>query len=140
MFKHHVYIMILTLLDYLWIFSKEPILLVMLVFALINLLLLARLLFKRRRIIEKYVVGPLEIKNDEAPFLIDVANLEEIRPVRVNGNINIQGKEGRVDVKVQTSFSAEGPDECKYCSIFKDLSSVVCPNCGRLLKVTPQVE
>ncbi len=140
MFKHHVYIMILTLLDYLWIFSKEPILLVMLVFALINLLLLARLLFKRRRIIEKYVVGPLEIKNDEAPFLIDVANLEEIRPVRVNGNIDIQGKEGRVDVKVQTSFSAEGPDECKYCSIFKDLSSVVCPNCGRLLKVTPQVE
>ena len=140
MFKHHVYIMILTLLDYLWIFSKEPILLVMLVFALINLLLLARLLFKRRRIIEKYVVGPLEIKNDEAPFLIDVANFEEIRPVRVNGNIDIQGKEGRVDVKVQTSFSAEGPDECKYCSIFKDLSSVVCPNCGRLLKVTPQVE
>jgi hypothetical protein len=132
--------MILTLLDYLWTFSKEPILLVMLVFALINLLLLARLLFKRRRIIEKYVVGPLEIKNDEAPFLIDVANLEEIRPVRVNGNIDIQGKEGRVDVKVQTSFSAEGPDECKYCSIFKDLSSVVCPNCGRLLKVTPQVE
>ena len=140
MFKHHVYIMILTLLDYLWIFSKDPILLVMLVFALINLLLLARLLFKRRRIIEKYVVGPLEIKNDEAPFLIDVANLEEIRPVRVNGNIDIQGKEGRVDVKVQISFSAEGPDECKYCSIFKDLSSVVCPNCGQLLKVTPQVE
>jgi len=132
--------MILTLLDYLWTFSKEPILLVMLVFALINLLLLARLLFKRRRIIEKYVVGPLEIKNDEDPFLIDVANLEEIRPVRVNGNIDIQVNEGRVDVKVHTSFSAEGPDECKYCSIFKDLSSVVCPNCGRLLKVTPQVE
>lgn len=132
--------MILTLLDYLWTFSKEPILLVMLVFALINLLLLARLLFKRRRKIEKYVVGPLEIKDDEDPFLIDVANLEEIRPVRVNGNIDIQVNEGRVDVKVQTSFSAEGPDECKYCSIFKDLSSVVCPNCGRLLKVTPQVE
>jgi hypothetical protein len=132
--------MILTLLDYLWIFSKEPILLVMLIFALINLLLLARLLFKRRRIIEKYVAGPLEIKNDEDPFFIDVANLEEIRSVRVNGNIDIQVNEGRVDMKVQTSLSAEGPDECKYCSVFKDLSSVVCPNCGRLLKVTPQVE
>ena len=132
--------MILTLLDYLWTFSKEPILLVMLVFALINLLFLARLLFKRRRIIEKDVVGPLEIKDDEDPFLIDVANLEEIRPVRVNGNIDIQVNEGRVDVKVQTLLSAEGPDACKYCSIFADLSSVVCPNCGRLLKVTPQVE
>lgn len=132
--------MILTLLDYLWIFSKEPILLVMLIFALINLLLLARLLFKRRRIIEKYVAGPLEIKNDEDPFFIDVANLEEIRSVRVNGNIDIQVNEGRVDMKVQTSLSAEGLDECKYCSVFKDLSSVVCPNCGRLLKVTPQVE
>lgn len=114
----------------------------MIVFALINLLLLARLLFRRSRVNENDVEGRLERVDDEDPVLLDVANFREIRPVQVNMNrdIQVQVKEEEFDAKVQTLPPAEGPDTCKYCSIFKDLSSVVCPNCGRLLKVIPQVE
>lgn len=129
--------MILTLLEILWPFSKEPLLLLMFVITLTNLLLLARVFFRRKRVIEKDVEGSLEMVDDEDPILIDIANLEESRPIQVNGNIDIQVQ---VDAEVQTLLSAEGPDACKYCFIFKDLSSVVCPNCGRLLKVTSWVE
>ena len=133
--------MILTFLDYLGTFSKELILLVMLVFALINILLLARLVFRRRQAIDEEVEGPLEMVGDEDPILIDVATIKETRPVRGNGNMDIRAQvnEERFDGKVPTLLPAEGPDACKYCSIFQNLSSVVCPNCGRLLKVTPQV-
>jgi hypothetical protein len=114
----------------------------MLAITLINILLLARLLLRRRRVIEKDVEAPLEVVDDEDPILIDVANLEEIRPVQVNGNVDIRVKvdEERIEAEIQTLVTAERLDACKYCFIFKDLSSVVCPNCGRLLKVTPRVE
>ncbi len=129
--------MILTLLEILWPFSKEPLLLLMFVITLTNLLLLARVFFRRKRVIEKDVEGSLEMVDDEDPILFDIANLEESRPIQVNGNMDIRVQ---VDAEVQTWLSAEGPDACKYCFIFKDLSSVVCPNCGRLLKVTSWVE
>ncbi len=109
----------------------------MFVITLTNLLLLARFFFRRKRVIEKDVEGSLEMVDDEDPILIDIANLEESRPIQVNGNMDIQVQ---VDAEVQTLISAEGSDACKYCFIFKDLSSVVCPNCGRLLKVTSWVE
>jgi len=123
------------------LFSREPLLLVMSFFALINLFLMARVLFRRRRGIEQIVQGPLEMVDDEDPILIDVANLEDGRLVRVNGKgyIRIQAEEGRLGENVQVVSPLEGSDGCKYCSIFKDLSSVVCPNCGRLLKGTPQL-
>ena len=129
--------MILTLLEILWPFSKEPLLLLMFVITLTNLLLLARVFFRRKRVIEKDVEGSLEMVDDEDPILFDIANLEESRPIQVNGNMDIQVQ---VDAEVQTLLSAEGPDACKYCFIFKDLSSVVCPNCGRRLNVTTQDE
>ena len=123
------------------LFSREPLLWVMSFFALINLFLMARVLFRRRRGIEQIVQGPLEMVDDEDPILIDVANLEDGRLVRVNGkgDIRIQVEEGRFGENVQVVSPFEEPDGCKYCSIFKDLSSVVCPNCGRLLKGTPQL-
>ena len=109
----------------------------MFVITLTNLLLLARVFFRRKRVIEKDVEGSLEMVDDEDPIFIDIANLEESRPIQVNENMDIRVQ---VDAEVQTLLSAEGPDACKYCFIFKDLSSVVCPNCGRLLKVTSWVE
>ena len=134
--------MILTLLDFLWIFSKDPLLLLMLVFTLIILFLLARLYFGGRRVLEKDLEGPLEIVDDEDPILIDLANFREIRPVQVKGNVDnsVQVDEQRVDAEVKSLFNAEGPDACKYCFIFKDLSSIVCPNCGRLLNFSPRDE
>jgi len=131
----------LTSQDLLLLFSREPLLLVISFFALINLFLMARVLFRRRRGIEQIVQGPLEMVDDEDPILIDVANIEDGRLVRVNGKryIRIQAEEGRLGENVQVVSLLEGSDGCKYCSIFKDLSSVVCPNCGRLLKGTPQL-
>ncbi len=129
--------MILTLLDYLGPFSKEPLLLLMLSFTLMNLLLLARLFFRKRPVLEKAMEGTLEMVDEEAPILIDVATLEEIQPVQTNGNVDIRVQ---VDTEVLPLLSGEDPDACKYCLIFNGLSSVVCPNCGRLLKNTPQPE
>jgi hypothetical protein len=127
--------MILTLLDYLGTFSKEPLLLLMLAFTLMNLLLLARLFFRKRPVLEKAVEGSLEMGDEDVPKLIDVATLEEIQPVQTNGNVDI-----RMDTEVKPFLHGEEPDACKYCLIFKGLSSVVCPNCGRLLKNTTQPE
>ncbi len=127
--------MILTLLDYLGTFSKEPLLLLMLAFTLMNLLLLARLFFRKRPVLEKAMEGTLEMADEEEPILIDVATLEEIQPVQTNGNVEFQ-----VDTEVIPLLSGEEPDACKYCLIFKGLSSVVCPNCGRLLKNTIKPE
>jgi hypothetical protein len=135
--------MSLALLDYLWTFSKEPLLLIMLGFTLINILLLARLSFKRKRISKKDVAGPLEMISDEDQIIVDVENVEEgIQPVQVDENVDIQVQvdEAEVDTGVKTSRYSEEPDACKYCFIFKDLSSVVCPNCGRKLNDNTQDE
>jgi len=126
--------MILTLLDYLGTFSKEPLLLLMLAFTLMNLLLLARLFFRKRPVLDKTVEGALEMVDEGEPILIEVATLEEIQPVQTDGNVDVQ-----VDAEVMTLLSAEEPDACKYCLIFEGLSSVVCPNCGRPLKNTTRL-
>ncbi len=133
--------MILTLQDFSLLFSREHLLLVMSFFALINLFLMARVLFRRRRGIEQDVEGPLEMVDDGDPILIDVASLEDGRLVRVDGegDTGIRVEEGGVGENVQVVSPSEGPDGCKYCTIFKDLSSIVCPNCGRLLMGTPQL-
>jgi len=126
--------MLLTLLDYLGTFSKEPLLLLMLAFTLMNLLLLARLFFRKRPVLDKTVEGALEMVDEGEPVLIEVAALEEIQPVQTDGDVDVQ-----VDAEVVTLLSAEEPDACKYCLIFEGLSSVVCPNCGRPLKNTTRL-
>ncbi len=125
----------LTLLEYLGTFSKEPLLLLMFAFIPMNLLLLARLLFRKRQVLEKAVEGTLEIVDEEEPILIDIATLKETYPVQINGNVDIRVQ---VDTEDITLLSGEAPDTCKYCLIFKELSSIVCPNCGRPLKNTRQ--
>ena len=114
---------------------------VMSFFALINLFLMARVLFRRRRGVEQDVEGPLEMVDEGDPVLIEVASLEDGRLVRVDGegDTGVRVEEGGVGEDVQVVSPSEGPDGCKYCTIFKDLSSIVCPNCGRLLKGTPQL-
>jgi hypothetical protein len=133
--------MSLTLQDFLWAFSKEPLLLIMLIFTLINLLLLTRLSLRRRKVLKEDVTSPLVIISEEDQILIDVASVvEENRPVQVNGKVDnwIQVDEERVNSGVKTVSYSEEQDTCKYCFIFKDLSSVVCPNCGRRLNGTTQ--
>jgi hypothetical protein len=106
----------------------------MLAFTLVNLLLLARLFFRKRPVLDKTVEGALEMVDEGEPILIEVATLEEIQPVQTDGNVDVQ-----VDAEVMTLLSAEEPDACKYCLIFKGLSSIVCPNCGRPLKNTTRL-
>ena len=37
--------------------------------------------------------------------------------------------------EIRPIFGVETKDSCKYCSIFKDMGNIVCPNCGRALNL-----
>ena len=37
--------------------------------------------------------------------------------------------------EIRPIFGVETKDACKYCSIFKDMGNIVCPNCGRALNL-----
>jgi hypothetical protein len=37
--------------------------------------------------------------------------------------------------EIRSVFSSETKDSCKYCSIFRDMGNIVCPNCGRALNL-----
>ena len=37
--------------------------------------------------------------------------------------------------EIRPLFDLETSDNCKYCSIFRDMGNIVCPNCGRALNL-----
>jgi len=131
----------LTPLDIIWTLTEEPLLILMSVFALITLILLARILFRRGRITRKDVVKPLEtITEDKEQTLPDETTIApEIYPVLINGEVNMKThvllKTAEVSTEIRPLLNSEEPDGCEYCSIFKDLSTIVCPNCGKPLNL-----
>lgn len=47
-------------------------------------------------------------------------------------------KEGKPEIR--PIFEVETADKCKFCSIFRDMGNVVCPNCGRALNLKHDTE
>jgi len=131
----------LTPLDFIRRLTEEPLLVLLSVFALINLILLARIFFSRGRIAKKDVVKPLEvITEDKGLTLLDETTVApEIYPVLINGEVDIGTlvllKTAEASTEIRPLLSSEEPDNCEYCSIFKDLSTIVCPNCGKPLNL-----
>ena len=139
--KVEVFVLMLTPLDFIWRLTEEPLLVLMSVFALIILILLARIFFSRGRIARKDVVKPLEmITEDKGLKLPDETTVApEIYPVLINGEVDMATqvllKTAEVSTEIRPLLNSEEPDGCEYCSIFKDLSTIVCPNCGKPLNL-----
>lgn len=138
--RSEVFILILTLLEILWRLSEEPLLLLMSVVSVVTLLLMVRVFLKRGSAAGRDVAEPLEtIADDEEQTLEETIATPEISPVIIDGEIDVATraiiKAEDVIAEIRPLLSPEKPDECEYCSIFKDLATVVCPNCGRPLNL-----
>jgi len=131
----------LTPLDIFERLSEEPLLILISVVSVITLILLVRVFFKRGSAAGRDVVEPLEtIADDEEQALPEeTIAAPEIGPVVIDGEIDVATqviiKAEDAIAEIRPLLSPEKPDECEYCSIFKDLSTVVCPNCGRPLNL-----
>ena len=139
--KVEVFVLLLTPLEFIWGLAEEPLLVLMSVFALINLILLVRFFFSRGHIARKDVVKPLEvITQDKEQALLDETTIApEISSVLINGEVDIGTrvllKTAEASTEIRPLLSSEEPDKCEYCSIFKDLRTTVCPNCGKPLNL-----
>lgn len=129
----------MTYLDILSVLSEEPLLILLFFITLINALYIIRILFRKDKTTNIDISKPLEtIVEVQEQILRDSEMFEsEIRQIEINGEIKIELPNQMSDIKeraeIRTLLIAEGPNTCNYCSIFKGLSSVVCPNCGRPL-------
>lgn len=139
--KGEVFVYVLTSLDVFWKLSEEPLLILMSVVAVITLILLVRVFFKGGGTAGRDVAKPLEtIADDEEQTLPEeTIATPEIRSVIIDGEVDVitraYSRAADVSAEIRPLLSPEKPDECEYCSIFKDLSTVVCPNCGRPLNL-----
>ncbi|UCH57517.1 MAG: hypothetical protein JSV18_00940 [Candidatus Bathyarchaeota archaeon] len=131
----------MTLEELLWRFSEEPIIPLLIVATLANLILITRVLLRRRG--SRDVVQPREIiVENEARQLHEEKGVKpEISPIpiveEVESLISLPLKDRDVGLEIRPLLVIEKPDQCAYCAIFKDLSTVVCPNCGRPLNIKP---
>ena len=131
----------LTPLDVFGRLSEEPLLILMSVVAVITLILLVRVFFKGGGTARRDVAKPLEtIADDEEQKLPEeTIATPEIRSVLIDGEVDmatqVHLETAEVSAEIRPLLSSEKPDECEYCSIFKDLGTVVCPNCGRPLNL-----
>ncbi len=140
-FQGEVFVYVLTSLDVFWRLSEEPLLILMSLVVVITLILLVRVFFKGGGTAGRDVAKPLEtIADDEEQTLPEeTIATPEISPVIIDGEIDVATqahiKTEDVITEIRPLLSPEKPDECEYCSIFKDLGTVVCPNCGRPLNL-----
>jgi len=127
------------LLDSFLSYSKEPLLLAMFGLTVINLFFMARLMFRRKNVVEKDLVSRFEVLNNECQRVPEVSRIvQEIRTIHTDETVDIkiphQKDNKKLDPDINTLPMTNGSGECKYCIIFNDLSSIVCPNCGRPLR------
>ena len=106
-----------------------------------TLILFVRVFFKRGRAAGRGVAESLETIADDKELMMSEETIDapEIRSVLIDGEVDIATQAhlntAEISVEIRHLLSPEKPDECEYCSIFKDLSTVVCPNCGRPLNL-----
>ena len=49
-------------------------------------------------------------------------------------------KQFESNIRNRTLTEKEEVHNCEYCKIFKNLGTAICPNCGELLNLRPQLE
>jgi flagellar basal body-associated protein FliL len=74
---------------------------------------------------------------DMEPEVIEPKEEPEIRPITAAIEIKSVEEPGE---EIRPLLEEESDDRCQYCSVFLDLGTAVCPNCGRPLdaRITPK--
>lgn len=86
-------------------------------------------------------VPNLEAAAQEAPIfpLQGEEQIEvEIKPIPDDKTLELEITslpEKEVKKEIRPVLEEMSPDSCEYCSLFKDLGTMVCPNCGRPLNI-----
>jgi len=86
-------------------------------------------------------VPNLEAAAQEAPIvpLQEEEEIEvEIKPIPDDKTLELEITslpEKEVKTEIRPVLEEMSPDSCEYCSLFKDLNTMVCPNCGRPLNI-----
>ena len=92
-----------------------------------------------------------ELVSEEVPNLEAAAQDAPIVPLQGEEQIEVEIKpipddktleleitslpEKEVKTEIRPVLEEMSPDSCEYCSLFKDLGTMVCPNCGRPLNI-----
>lgn len=92
-----------------------------------------------------------ELVSEEVPKLEAVAQEAPIVPLQGEEQVEVEIKpipdgetleleiaslpEKEVKTEIRPVLEEMSPDSCEYCSLFKDLNTMVCPNCGRPLNI-----
>jgi len=107
---------------------RDSIIYVLAVTTIITLALTVRALTVKRSV--KNEIPPLmdegEAKQEILP-LPDENELEQVIPLLPD--------EGELKQEIRPLLEERTSESCEYCAIFKDLGTMVCPNCGRPLNL-----
>lgn len=78
-------------------------------------------------------------KNEILPLADEEELEEEILPItdeiKIKQETSPLQDEGELKQEIRPLLDDVTPKSCEYCAIFKDLGTMVCPNCGRPLNL-----
>ena len=124
---------------------QRPLLIIISLIAILNFLLLIRVLLHRNNLKEDSG-RPTDIVNEEITLVVNNEEIieSEIHPIIIDGEVDSSLLKSSSDKLIHSEISPllgnENPDQCTHCQIFKDLNSIVCPNCGRALNIKQRIE
>jgi hypothetical protein len=80
-----------------------------------------------RPIVEEEIITPTEIIEPEIrPIVEEGESVADFRP---------PPEEAEIKEDIRPLLQKGASDGCQYCSIFRDIGTAVCPNCGRPLNL-----
>lgn len=124
------------------IISLEPLLFLLLIITFINIIFLVRVISGGNgkdisRFPDTYVDDPTDatllqedaLKGPDSNLLVQqgLSSSQDAEPIESS-------------IRTPTVTNKGETLNCEYCKIFKNLNTAVCPNCGSLLNIRPQVD
>ena len=109
--------------------------------ASIFLILFIRVFTRKKSVRKENLSDNLKADVDDSMITVDGEIKTEIMPVFTNGQIEQVSKGHEItrsSVEIRPLLNRDELDQCEYCSIFKDLGTIVCPNCGEPLNLSKE--
>lgn len=122
-------------------FLEQPLLVLVSLVALLNVVMIIKVIIRRKNYAEKGNEKPsnltTKVESSQRPKIESIK--PEIRPIIVNGEVDSEILEHTSNMlergEIHSLIIKDDPNQCEYCQIFKDLKTIVCPNCGRPLNI-----